>query len=38
LWWTKAPKHHEMLASYDDVLSAIEQALNRVKVGDKRAA
>jgi hypothetical protein len=38
LWWTKAPKHHEMLASYDDVLSAIEQALSRVKVGDQRAA
>jgi len=38
LWWTKAPKHHEMLASYDDVLSAIGQALNRAKVGDQRAA
>ena len=38
LWWTKAPRHHEMLASYDDVLSAIGQALNHVKIDNKRAA
>src|SRR6266404_3594227 len=36
LWWTKAPRHHEMLASYDDVLSAIGQALNHVKIDNKR--
>ncbi len=29
LWWTKAPRHHEMLASYDDVLSTIGHALNQ---------
>ena len=23
LWWTKAPRHHEMLSSYDKVLTAI---------------
>jgi small-conductance mechanosensitive channel len=27
LWWTKAPRQHEMLASYDRVLGAIWQAL-----------
>jgi small conductance mechanosensitive channel len=27
LWWTKAPRQHEMLTSYDRVLSAIRQAL-----------
>ena len=26
LWWTKHPRHHEMLASYDKVLSAIWQS------------
>jgi small-conductance mechanosensitive channel len=25
LWWTKAPRHHEMLASYDSVLTALGQ-------------
>ena len=46
LWWTKAPRQHQMLASYDAVLTAIRQALSQsdekqgdVKPGaDKRAA
>jgi small conductance mechanosensitive channel len=29
LWWTKAPRQHEMLASYDAVLTAIWQTLSR---------
>jgi len=33
LWWTKAPRQHEMLASYDRVLTAIRQTLNRSAVG-----
>lgn len=28
LWWTKAPRQHQMLASYDAVLAAIWRALN----------
>jgi small conductance mechanosensitive channel len=28
LWWTKAPRQHEMLASYDRVLTAIRETLN----------
>ena len=28
LWWTKAPRQHEMLTSYDSVLIAIRQAVN----------
>src|SRR3979490_533676 len=27
LWWTKSPRQHEMLTSYDSVLTAIRQAL-----------
>lgn len=27
LWWTKAPRQHEMLVSYDAVLTAIHRAL-----------
>jgi small conductance mechanosensitive channel len=27
LWWTRAPRQHQMLTSYDSVLSAIRQAL-----------
>lgn len=27
LWWTKANRHHQMLTSYDQVLTAIEEAL-----------
>jgi len=37
LWWTKAPRQHEMLASYDRVLSAIGQTLNRSRVGTEVA-
>src|ERR1700675_4357677 len=32
LWWTKAPRQHEMLASYDRVLTAIRQTLSRSAV------
>lgn len=38
LWWTKAPRHHEMLTSYDRVLSAIERILSRVESEHSRAA
>lgn len=38
LWWTKAPRQHEMLASYDKVLSAIRQILRRSTVDRSRAA
>jgi len=36
LWWTKAPRQHQMLASYDAVLTAIRQALSQseAKQGD----
>jgi len=37
LWWTKAPRQHEMLASYDQVLTAIRQTLNRSRVGPEIA-
>jgi len=37
LWWTKAPRQHEMLASYDQVLTAIRQTLNRSRVGPEVA-
>jgi hypothetical protein len=37
LWWTRAPRQHEMLASYDRVLSAIGQTLNRSRVGPEVA-
>jgi small conductance mechanosensitive channel len=38
LWWTKAPRQHEMLTSYDSVLSAIGRILSRVKSEHTRAA
>jgi len=38
LWWTKAPRQHEMLTSYDKVLTAIRRALNRSTVAPNRAA
>ena len=38
LWWTKAPRQHEMLASYDKVLSTIGQALSQAKVDNRRSA
>jgi len=34
LWWTKAPRQHEMLVSYDAVLTAIHQALR--EAGEKQ--
>jgi hypothetical protein len=37
LWWTKAPRQHQMLASYDRVLTAIGQTLNRSRVGPEVA-
>jgi len=38
LWWTRAPRQHQMLISYDSVLTAITQTLNRSTVGQDRAA
>lgn len=38
LWWTKAPRQHEMLTSYDKVLSAIKKALSGVTLDQRRAA
>jgi hypothetical protein len=38
LWWTKAPRQHEMLTSYDNVLTAVGQTLNPSAVGQDRAA
>jgi small conductance mechanosensitive channel len=29
LWWTKAPRQHQMLTSYDAVLAAVRQTLSR---------
>jgi len=36
LWWTKSPRQHEMLTSYDSVLTAIRQALSRYETGGRR--
>jgi small conductance mechanosensitive channel len=33
LWWTRAPRQHQMLASYDRVLTAIRATLDRSRVG-----
>jgi len=38
LWWTRDPRQHEMLASYDRVLSAIADAFNRMKPEDQPRA
>ena len=38
LWWTRAPRQHQMLASYDRVLTAIRQSLNRSTAAQDRAA
>src|ERR1700722_8679128 len=38
LWWTKAPRHHQMLSSYDEVLSAIGQMLSHPHADNRRAA
>ena len=36
LWWTKSPRQHEMLTSYDSVLTAMRQALSRYEAGGCR--
>jgi small conductance mechanosensitive channel len=38
LWWTKSSRQHEMLASYDRVLTAIRQTLDCSTVGADRVA
>jgi small conductance mechanosensitive channel len=38
LWWARAPRQHQMLTSYDSVLTAIRQTLSRSIVGRDRAA
>src|SRR5580658_2519120 len=38
LWWTRAPRQHQMLTSYDSVLSAIRQALRQATLDHTRAA
>lgn len=38
LWWTKAPHHHEMLSSYDKVLTALKKALHPAQAAQNRAA
>ena len=38
LWWTKAPRQHEMLTSYDRVLTAVGQTLSHTTVEQSRAA
>ena len=38
LWWTRAPRQHQMLTSYDCVLSAIRLALGRAALERTRAA
>jgi small conductance mechanosensitive channel len=37
-WWTRASRQHEMLASYDSVLTAIRQTLSQSWVDKDRAA
>jgi small conductance mechanosensitive channel len=38
LWWARAPRQHQMLTSYDSVLTAIRQTLSGSAVGQERAA
>ncbi len=38
LWWARAPRQHQMLSSYDSVLTAIRQTLSRSTVSQARAA
>ena len=38
LWWARAPRQHQMLTSYDSVLTAIRQTLSRSTVSQERAA
>jgi len=37
LWWTKAPRQHQMLASYDQVLAAAWQVVHVSREEDRRA-
>ncbi len=36
LWWTKAPRQHQMLTSYDGVLTAIRQTLHQYTAEQNR--
>ena len=38
LWWSRASRQHQMLSSYDGVLTAIRQTLNRSTVRRDHAA
>lgn len=38
LWWTRASRQHQMLTSYDSVLTAVRQTLSRSTLGRDRAA
>ena len=38
LWWTRAPRQHQMLTSYDTVLTAIRETLNPSTVRQDPAA
>ncbi len=38
LWWTKSPRYDEMLASYDQVLTAIGESQRDTQEDNKRAA
>jgi small conductance mechanosensitive channel len=38
LWWTNAPQQHQMLASYDGVLTAIANALVHFAAGEQKRA
>ena len=38
LWWSRAPRQHQMLTSYDSVLTAIRQTVNRSTVRQDHAA
>jgi small conductance mechanosensitive channel len=38
LWWTKAPHHHEMLSSFDQVLTALKKSLHPAQAPQNRAA
>ncbi len=38
LWWTNAPRQHQMLGSYDTVLTAISEALSHSGMSEERRA
>ena len=38
LWSTHEARHHQMLGSYDEVLTAISKALDRLQSQSQRAA